>query len=333
MFSLVQHKKNFSIWVFLAVCLDKIIFIIVPRFFPFWWTLSFHLIPYSEKIFTLISPPLFEACVVTLSVILYCPRRKHLDTNIYLFIAICIFSIALTLIIGKEVDSKNEIFKIGFSQQSFSSKDYHYSDNYPNFSLQIEKTYLDSIDSLEQCDIIVLPESIFLEDGEKVFINLKKKALERRCYIFSGILLKKDDNLYNCAVLFPPNEDKEISVYKKRNLVPFVETKNMCSGDKISTMDFNVLKINPMICFDSIYPKSYCPNADINLSISNGVFAEGSCLGFIHRAYGTFYSRTMARPLLQITQNGSSFYIDSKGKVHTLADFYEKKIDVFQIEL
>ena len=86
-----------------------------------------------------------------------------MDTNIYLFIAICIFSIALTLIIGKEVDSKNEIFKIGFSQQSFSSKDYHYSDNYPNFSLQIEKTYLDSIDSLEQCDIIVLPESIYFK--------------------------------------------------------------------------------------------------------------------------------------------------------------------------
>jgi hypothetical protein len=59
---------------------------------------------------------------------------------------------------------------------------------------------------------------------------------------------------------------------------------------------------------------------------SNDVFAGKTILSKLRQAYSVINSGTAGVPLLQIIQNGPSFFVDSKGGLATVTKPYEKAI-------
>jgi apolipoprotein N-acyltransferase len=64
----------------------------------------------------------------------------------------------------------------------------------------------------------------------------------------------------------------------------------------------------------------------MHIVTSNDVFAEKTILSKLHQAYSVINSRTVGIPLLQVIQNGPSFFVDSRGKLTELVKPYERAI-------
>jgi apolipoprotein N-acyltransferase len=108
----------------------------------------------------------------------------------------------------------------------------------------------------------------------------------------------------------------------------FVESKKFKSGNTKATFKVDRYTIAPLICFDGVFLTNYIRDIrpDVYIVTSNDVFGEGTILSRLHQAYSVLNARTMGIPVLHVTQNGPSCYVDSKGKLTNLTSPYEKAI-------
>jgi apolipoprotein N-acyltransferase len=177
---------------------------------------------------------------------------------------------------------------------------------------------------------VVLPESAFpLQQNEDSWMlqSIQNTARERNQYSMTGFLLKENGNGYNASVLINP-EGRLQSLYRKRTTVPFVETSiftRVIRGDAFSVDGHTVA---PVICYESLFIRSYFRDykPELYIVISNDIFAEGTVVSRMHQAYGVINARTLGIPLLQVMQNGPSFYVDSHGELTNLTMPYEQVI-------
>jgi apolipoprotein N-acyltransferase len=145
----------------------------------------------------------------------------------------------------------------------------------------------------------------------------------------TGMIIEEGGNIYNSSVLINPRGILE-SVYRKRNTMPFVETSKFTKGTLSNTFLADGYTIAPIICFDSVFIRNYFRDRKPDLCIvtSNDTFAETTILSRLHQAYGVINARSMGLPLLQVMQNGPSFYVDSRGRLKNLAGPYEQAIGI-----
>ncbi|MDR1248292.1 MAG: hypothetical protein LBK63_03220 [Treponema sp.] len=118
-----------------------------------------------------------------------------------------------------------------------------------------------------------------------------------------------------------------VGMYKKRNIVPFVENYEYTKGKDLNTFEVENYTVAPLICYDSMFIRNYFRDkkADLYVVASNDIFSEHTILSLLHEAYGLLNSRTLGIPLIQATQNGPSFYVDYEGKLNELANTNERR--------
>ena len=214
-------------------------------------------------------------------------------------------------------------------------KDYGYAEEYLGFAGQIAGAYLESMQEIPECKLLVLPESALIDYDPAHQETLSQIAQDRNCYILAGMLVEEEGQRYNCAVLFPPDQAGSAVKYRKRNLVPFVEGGTLESGTQSQTMHVDGLYLLPLICFDTMYPSSYQSKevVDLAVAISSDVFAEGTSLARCHQSYGVFYARTFRLPLAQVTQNGATLCVHSHGGLEEVATPYQQVQGVLELQI
>lgn len=110
-----------------------------------------------------------------------------------------------------------------------------------------------------------------LVDFEQVTLccdELDKLAKVHQMYIVIGAIMKENDNYYNSAIVFTPNQKRY--VYQKRGLWGW-DRDNFCPGNQTGVFEVDGIKIGIRICFEIRFPEYfrelYRQNTDLNVVI------------------------------------------------------------------
>lgn len=218
-------------------------------------------------------------------------------------------------------------FNCAIIQPSFSLNDFNLLEQYPALKIRVSDIIIDYVSKINNTDLIIIPESILPTsqniDGH-IIEQLKEIAQENNVHILSSIILNESENSFNTVMLI--NSSGEIQdIYKKKNLVPFVESHEYKPGNTNKAFSVNKHIIAPLICFDSVFLNNYIRSKqpDIYIVTSNNAFAENTILSNLHKAYTIFNSRTIGLPTIQNIQNGPSFFIDRNGVLNNVTNAYD----------
>jgi apolipoprotein N-acyltransferase len=299
--------------------------------FPFYWTITMHLLPFMGTVSRFVNPLCWEALCVTFAAMIYSPNLRKptlpVQAIIIIFIAIGLTSIA-------RVEYGSTPFKPGlecaFVQGGYSQQDYDQVSRHPILGRKIEQKYLDYIEEVTNARFVILPESAFpltQIENSQIIQSLQDLAHMRNEYIMAGILLEEGENAYNAMLLINP-EGQIQNIYRKRTTVLFMETKHFTQGLSADIFLVDGHIIAPVICYESLFIRNYFRDQkpELYIVLSNDTFAEKTILYRLHQAYGVINARTLRTPLLQIVQNGPSFYVDSQGELTNYTMPYQKVI-------
>jgi apolipoprotein N-acyltransferase len=329
-FHAVKHPCAFAL-IFGYVLLSRFILSLSTAVFPFYWTLTLHLLPFMGAVSRFVIPLCWEALCVTFSAMLYFPASRKpapvLQVVVMVLAAIGLSSIARA---GLGPSSFKSGLECSLIQGGYSKQDYDLTDRHPVLGKKIAQKYLGHIGEIANARFVVLPESAFpswqIEDSQ-VIQSLRDLARVRNEYILTGIMLEEDGMIYNACALINPDGQLQ-NIYRKRTTVLFVETSTFARGILADTFSVDGHNIAPVICYESLFIRSYFRDRkpELYIVMSNDIFAEGTVLSRLHQAYGVINARTLGIPLLQVTQNGPSFYVDTQGELINLTMPYEKVI-------
>jgi apolipoprotein N-acyltransferase len=327
-------QKCAILLIFGYVVLSRFILSYSTAVFPFYWTLTMHLLPFMGMVSRFVLPLFWEALCMAFSAAMYLfyYYNRLTKNTIVQAAGIVLAAIGLSGIAKAGLDIP--VFEPGLEcalvQGGYSRQDYALVERYPALSRKIAQRYLDHIGEITGARFVVLPESAFplyqTEESE-ILQTIKDIARSRNEYIMTGILLEEDGSVYNASALINP-EGQLQNVYRKRNTVLFVETSTFTKGIRADNFAVDGHIIAPVICFESLFIRNYFRDKkpELYIVISNDIFAEKTVLSSLHQAYGVINARTMRTPLLQAMQNGPSFYVDSQGELTNLTMPYEQVI-------
>jgi apolipoprotein N-acyltransferase len=331
--------------IFCYVLITRILLSLNPWFFPFYWTLFMHLLPGTGIVTRVLLPIFLEAYMVVLAVVIYMIYTKQAGKSIYLqlfalaLICCCVSPIVRQVFFPKKQDIN---LTYGFIQGSFSKHDYDLAEKYPALARKISLAYRRHIENSKPCRILIIPESAFPEKqenptppertghmAETLVQWLENISIKKNSYILTNISIENNGNIYNAAVLFNPKGILQ-DTYVKKNATPIYESHYFTTDNYLNTFEIDNYTVAPLICFDTVFFLNYfrIKQPALYIAISNDVFAEGTVLSRLHQSYGVMNARTIGLPFIQVTQNGPSFYVNSKGTLYSLAEPYEKTIDV-----
>jgi apolipoprotein N-acyltransferase len=327
-------KHNYALFlIFGYIVVSRFILHLSTSVFPFYWTLTMHLLPFMGAVSRFVVPLLFEAFCVSFAAILYVSAdRKPLKHFSGQLLCILFVIMALSAIVHRYsyFDSYKPSLVCTLVQGGYSRQDYVLIERYPVLGLKMAQKYLGHIQEVTQARFLLLPESAFplrqIEDSEILQI-IKDTARERNEYIMTGILLVESEKVYNASALINPDGCLQ-NVYRKRNTVLFVESSTFTPGVLANTFSVDGHIIAPVICYESLFIRNYFRDKkpELYIVISNDIFAEKTILSRLHQAYGVINARALRTPLLQAMQNGPSSYVDSQCTLTNLTNPYEKAI-------
>jgi apolipoprotein N-acyltransferase len=337
-FYAVNHKYAVLL-IFAYVAASRLILSLSTVVFPFYWTLTMQLLPFMGAVSQFAVPLLWEAFCVTCAAMLYFPC-SHKPSR-YAFIQLLAAAAIVVIFSGiARAELGRSAFRPGLEcalvQGGYSRHDYNLIERHPDFGIKMAQKYLRHIEEVTNERFLVLPESAFplyqIEDSE-ILQKMKDAARLRNQYIVTGILLTEGGKVYNASALIDP-EGRLQNVYRKRNPVPFVETSAFTPGIMANTFSVDGHTIAPVICYESLFIRSYFRDKrpELYIVISNDIFSDKTILSYLHIAYGVINARTVGTPLLQAMQNGPSVYLDSQGRLSFLTKPYEQAIGL-QVEI
>jgi apolipoprotein N-acyltransferase len=335
-FQLMRRRDYALPLIFLYVIISRFIISLSPAIFPFYWTLTVQLLPFMNIVSQFLLPIFFEGICIVIAVAIYLFFTKKLIRKLLVqIIGIIFIGITLSLTIKFKFASysiPNADFECTIIQGGYSLNDYTFIERYPILSKKIVQGYLTYTEDVTNVRFIILPESAFPIEQNKdsqVLQILKDIAFSKNTYILTSVLLNENNEVYNSVALINPQGQIQ-DIYKKKNVVLFVENSRFAKGKTAQTFSVDNYTVAPLICFDSVFIRNYFRDKipDIYIVTSNDVFAEGTVLSQLHQAYSIINARTMGISLLQIVQNGPSFYINSKGILINLTRPYEKAVSV-----
>jgi apolipoprotein N-acyltransferase len=202
--------------------------------FPFYWTLTMHLLPFMGVISRFILPFIWEAICVTFAAVIYFfytgKLTKHILVQVAAIVFIALgFSGIIKMVLGKPEFKPG--LKCTLVQGGYSRKDYVLVERYPVLGKKIAQRYIGHLEESNNARFVVFPESAFpirLEESE-ILQTLKKTARLRNEYIMTGMLLQENENIYNACTLINPDGQVQ-NIYRKRNTVLFVESATLTRG-------------------------------------------------------------------------------------------------------
>jgi apolipoprotein N-acyltransferase len=338
-FHALKHPWAFVL-IFGYVVLSRFALCLIPAVFPFYWTLTMHLLPFMGAVSRLILPLFWEALCVAFAALLHFFYAKRITKHILLQAAALVlaaFGLSGIVRAGLGSPAFTPGLECAIVQGGYSRQDYALIDRHPVLAQQIAQNYLGYLEQVANARFAVLPESAFpllqIEESD-IMRKIQDIARLRNRYIMTGILLEEGENAYNASALINP-QGRLQNVYRKRSIVPLVETPVFSRGNirvstEISADTFTVDGhiIAPVICYESLFIRDYFRDQkpELYIVISNDIFAEKTVLARLHQAYGVINARTLRTPLLQVMQNGPSFYVDSQGVLTNLTLPYERVI-------
>jgi apolipoprotein N-acyltransferase len=333
------HHNYGLLLIFVYVAVSRLILSLSTVFFPFYWTLTMHLLPFMGAVSQFAVPLLWEAFCVTCAAMLYflCCRKPVRYALIQLAAAaamVVFFSGIAGAGLGRPAFRPG--LECALVQGGYSRHDYVLIERHPDFGIRMAQKYLEHIEEVPNERFLVLPESAFplrqIEDSE-IMREMKEIARRRDQYIMTGILLEEGEKVYNASALINP-EGRLQNIYRKRNTVLFVETSTFTPGITANTFSVDGHIIAPVICYESLFIRNYFRDKkpELYIVISNDIFSDKTILSYLHIAYGIINARTLGTPLLQAMQNGPSVYLDSQGRLTYLTKPYEQAIGL-QVKL
>jgi apolipoprotein N-acyltransferase len=331
-FYAVNHKYAVLL-IFGYVVISRLIISASTIFFPFYWTLNMHLLPFMGSVSQFALPLLWEAFCVTCAAILYllcsCKLSRYALIQLIAAAAMVVFFSGIA-----KAGLGRSAFRPGLEcalvQGGYPRQDYVVIERHPEFGLNMAQKYVGHIEEVTNSRFLVLPESafpLFLFEDSEILQNIKDAARLRNQYIMTGILLVEDETTYNASALIDPVGRLQ-NVYHKRNPVLFVETSTFTPGIRANTFTVDGHTIAPVICYESLFILNCFRDVrpELYIVISNDIFSDKTVLSYLHIAYGVINARTLGTPLLQAMQNGPSVYLDSQGKLTFLTTPYEQAI-------
>jgi apolipoprotein N-acyltransferase len=333
-FLIVFHITRYKYALFLIfgyTALSRFALCLVSGLFPFYWTLTMHLLPFMGATPRFILPLFWEAlCVVFAAQLYFIYARKVTKHMLLQAAALVLAAFGLSGIVraAPGPPAFTPGLECAIVQGGYSRRDYDLIDRHPVLAHQIAQNYLAYIEQVLDARFVVLPESAFplmQIEGSEIMRKIQDIARLRNRYIMTGILLEEGGTAYNATALINP-EGRPQNVYRKRSTVPFVETSMFSRGIGADTFTVDGHIIAPVICYESLFIRDYLRERkpELYIVISNDVFAEGTVLARLHQAYAVINARTLGTPLLQAMQNGPSFYVDSQGVLTDLTMPHER---------
>ncbi len=192
----------------------------------------------------------------------------------------------------------------------------------------------------EDVDLVIWPESAVPKTYKSAssLSNYKKLSKAIDTPLLAGILIKTKNGNTNNAVLI--NDNKTVSIYTKRQMVPFGEYMpyknilsktfpmltelNIIEDDYVAGQDTAIINtqnanLGSIICFESIYPNltrhSVLDGANLLVEITNDSWLKDSPAMYQHLSHGVFRSIENGRYLIRSANSGISAVIDNKGRV------------------
>jgi apolipoprotein N-acyltransferase len=349
-YKIITMKKTVLPLIFCYAMVTRTLLALNPWCFPFYWTLSMHLLPGMDTVTKIIMPIFLESLMLIAASSVYMVYSKQARKSIYpqIFMLVIICCCVTPTIRQIYVPEKQAIqLSCGMIQGSFTKHDYDLAEKYPALAGKISAAYRQYIADSKPFRLLIVPESAFPEKQEEQPIAvisgqmketlvqwLETIAMKKKSYILTNITLEKNRKTNNAAVLFNPH-GKLQDTYIKKNTAPLYESRYYTTSNSLNNFEIDNYTIAPLICFDTLFLSNYIRKKMPNLyiAISNDVFAEGTILSKLHQAYGIINARNIGLPFIQITQNGPSFYVNSNGTLYKLADPYEKAIGItFNVE-
>jgi apolipoprotein N-acyltransferase len=328
----LSRLKEFNIIaIFLYVVLSRAALSLSVFVFPFYWTITMQLLPGMDLTAYFILPVFLEGIVVSSANIYNLVITKHSKASVAIqSVFIILVCIVATKGVRENIDQEERIKSLncGIIQLAFSNKDFTLASKYYKLSEKITLSYLQNIKKNKTAQLIILPESAFPiqqdVDGN-IVQKIRGMASEQNQYILASLKIEENSIKFN-AIHFVTPKGEIAGIYKKRNVVPFVENYEYAKGKELNTFAIEGYTVAPLICFDSVFIRNYFRDKkpDLYVVTSNDIFSEHTILSLLHEAYGVLNARTLGIPLIQATQNGPSFYVDYAGKLNMLANLYER---------
>jgi apolipoprotein N-acyltransferase len=331
-FCLVRHKFALLL-IFCYVVLSRISISVSMFIFPFYWTMAMQLLPIMNTVSRFLLPVFVEGICVVFAVAVHLLYKNGASKKMFIHVfSLVLCGIILTYSVKTVVVPQKQQtgLQCTIIQGGYSAGDYSLIEKYPILTELLVQKYLTHLKDIRNARFLILPESALplpqKRDGD-ILRSIEEISLLRNEYILASVHFEEGENKYNAVFLINP-QGRIQNIYAKKNPVLFIETSKFKQGYSSSVFEVDNYKVAPLICFDSVFICNYFREdiPDIYIVTSNDVFAEKTVLSQMHQAYSVINSRTVGIPLLQLTQNGPSFFVDSGGKLTTLTKPYERAV-------
>lgn len=278
-------------------------------------------------------------------VIIFSIRKKSskILLTFYLILFFIIFSIILIRFFQREAEPQSRL-DISIVQLNFPINQY-ISDN------KAKTKYDEILDIIKNNNskIIVFGENDFPFLMDKENINSIQKNIKNDQYVVIGSTRSENKKFYN-SIFFIDN--KEYKVFDKKILVPFGEfvplrtlfrfmnsiagTVDFTRGNKERDIKLDEkLKIIPVICYEIIFfwklinKQNF--NADIILNLTNDSWFGEFSGPYQHFYFTKLRAAEFNKPVIRISNNGVSGYINNFGEVINSIPLNKKKVLTFDI--
>jgi len=185
-------------------------------------------------------------------------------------------------------------------------------------------------------DLAVFPEtSVAAPCGESglVFRKLSTVAKETGVSFLYQCLDCQENSCFNAACIIFPDE-KSLGLYRKRALIPFLETPptsgfySLLTGlapvkrffqtgtEKVIFQMEQGIRVMPLICYDVHFPELVRKGeiGDLIAVMANDQTFGKSRIGYLDYAMNIFRAVEIRRPLLRVTNTGPSAIIETSGQ-------------------
>jgi len=280
------------------------------------------------------------------SLIAFDNSREKTVKILAIFATIYIFNFAIVRYLPP-VNGINDSIKVGVVQLNVP-QEIKYSSN----SIQDYSTFSKNIQEFKNrdVDLVVFPESTFLEDVSKS--ELESQIVRDIQNLYRPVILghprTESDNHFNSAWIY--NQRGSIQgIYDKVKLTPFAEflpyetifgnfdvfrlLNFYTSGEEYSTFPLNGNEFGIQICFETYFPEvsiNQAKNgADLLIAISNDGWFNSKTGLFQHFSQGVFRAVETRRDFIQASNMGLTGSIDKYGRITNIFEPKQENTGIF----
>lgn len=272
--------------------------------------------------------------------------RDKVFKILFIFTTIYISNFAIVRYLPP-INGTNDSIKVGVVQTDVPQEIKYFSNPIQDYS-----TFSKNIDEFKNrdVDVVVFPESTFLEDISKSEIESQMVRDIQNLYkpVILGHPRIENDNHFNSAWVYNQHGSIE-GIYDKVKLTPFAEflpyesifgnfdvfrlLNYYTPGEEYSTFSLDGTNFGVQICFETYFPEvsiNQAKNgANLLIAISNDGWFNSKTGLFQHFSQGVFRAVETRRDFIQVSNTGLTGSIDKYGRITNIFEAKEEKTGIF----